>query len=116
MPSAGQTTDAARIACVNIKVGDTVKRGDVLMEAETDKAVLPIESFAAGEVLAVLVAEGDDVDAGTVLAVIGKHGEGCAGCRAGCFGSRRTCANGAAEKDGTSGECGRGIPSHHKGR
>ena len=78
MPSAGQTTDVARIACVNIKVGDTVKRGDVLMEAETDKAVLPIESFAAGEVLAVLVAEGDDVDAGTVLAVIGKHGEGCA--------------------------------------
>lgn len=72
MPSAGQTTDEARIYEVHVKVGDTVKRGDVLMEAETDKAVLPVESFAAGEVLDVLVKEGDDVTAGTVLAVIGK--------------------------------------------
>lgn len=72
MPSAGQTTDEARIYEVHVKVGDTVKRGDVLMEAETDKAVLPVESFAAGEVLDVLVKEGDDVTAGTILAVIGK--------------------------------------------
>lgn len=72
MPSAGQTTDEAKIYTVNIKVGDTVKRGDVLLEAETDKAVLPVESYAAGEVLDVLVKEGDDVTAGTVLAVIGK--------------------------------------------
>lgn len=75
MPSAGQTTDAAKIVHVNIKVGDTVKRGDVLVEAETDKAVLPVESFAAGTVLAVLVKEGDSVDAGTVLAAIGQKGE-----------------------------------------
>lgn len=75
MPSAGQTTDEARIFTVNVKVGDTVKRGDVLLEAETDKAVLPVESYAAGEVLDVLVKEGDDVTAGTVLVVIGKKGE-----------------------------------------
>lgn len=75
MPSAGQTTDEATIAAVNVKVGDTVKRGDVLVEAETDKAVLPVESFAAGEVLAVLVSEGDKVTAGTVLVAVGKKGE-----------------------------------------
>lgn len=75
MPSAGQTTDEARIFAVNVKVGDTVKRGDVLLEAETDKAVLPVESYAAGEVLDVLVKEGDDVTAGTVLVVIGKKGD-----------------------------------------
>ena len=75
MPSAGQTTDEATIAAVNVKAGDTVKRGDVLVEAETDKAVLPVESFAAGDVLAVLVDEGDKVTAGTVLVVIGKKGE-----------------------------------------
>ena len=51
MPSAGQTTDEAKIVAINVKIGDTVKRGDVLVEAETDKAVLPVESFAAGEVL-----------------------------------------------------------------
>lgn len=75
MPSASQTTDEATIVKVTIKVGDTVKRGDELVEAETDKAILPVESFAAGEVLAVLVKEGDSVTAGTVLAAIGKHGE-----------------------------------------
>ena len=75
MPSAGQTTDEATIVSVNVKVGDTVKRGDVLVEAETDKAVLPVESFAAGDVLAVLVNEGDKVNAGSVLVVVGKKGE-----------------------------------------
>lgn len=72
MPSAGQTTDEATIVTVNVKVGDTVKRGDVLLEAETDKAILPVESFAAGQVLDVLVQEGDSVTAGTLLAVVGK--------------------------------------------
>lgn len=72
MPAAGQTTDEATIVKVNVKVGDTVKRGDVLLEAETDKAVLPIESFASGQVFDVLVSEGDTVAAGTILAVIGK--------------------------------------------
>lgn len=75
MPAAGQTTDEATIVKVNVKVGDTVKRGDELLEAETDKAILPVESFAAGEVLAVLVQEGDEVTAGTVLVAIGRHGE-----------------------------------------
>lgn len=75
MPSAGQTTDEAKIVAVNVKVGDTVKRGDVLVEAETDKSVLPVESFAAGQVLAVLVKVGDPVDAGTVLVAVGKPGE-----------------------------------------
>lgn len=72
MPSAGQTTDEATIVSVNVKIGDTVKRGDVLCEAETDKAILPVESFAAGQVFDILVEEGDKVTAGTVLAVVGK--------------------------------------------
>ena len=40
MPSAGQTTDEAKIYEIHVKVGDTVQRGDVLMEAETDKAYI----------------------------------------------------------------------------
>ena len=35
MPSAGQTTDEASIVSVNVKPGDTVKRGEVLWEAES---------------------------------------------------------------------------------
>ncbi len=79
MPSAGQTTDEATIVAVHVKPGDTIKRGDVLVEAETDKAILPVESFAAGQVIDVLVSEGSAVTAGTVLAVVGKAGEVSAG-------------------------------------
>lgn len=82
MPSAGQTTDEATIVAVHVKPGDTIKRGDVLCEAETDKAVLPVESFAAGTALAVLVNEGDTVTAGTVLVVVGKTGESYGGAAA----------------------------------
>ena len=73
MPSAGQTTDAARIVTVLVKAGDQVKRGDALVEAETDKAILPVESYANGVVLEVLVAQGDDVTAGTPLVVLGSE-------------------------------------------
>ena len=75
MPAAGQTTDEAKIVSVNVKVGDTVKRGDILVEAETDKAILPVESFASGKVLSVLVSEESQVREGTVLVVLGKEGE-----------------------------------------
>ena len=75
MPAAGQTTNKAVVCRICVKAGDNVKRGDVLLEAETDKAVLPVESFANGTVLAILVAEGDQVTAGTVLMAVGKPGE-----------------------------------------
>ncbi|MDO4572920.1 MAG: dihydrolipoamide acetyltransferase family protein [Clostridia bacterium] len=71
MPAAGQTTDVAVISRWCVKEGDEVKRGDVLLEAETDKAILPVESFASGTVLELCFAEGDEVSAGEVLARIG---------------------------------------------
>ncbi|MCH4053443.1 MAG: 2-oxo acid dehydrogenase subunit E2 [Atopobiaceae bacterium] len=72
MPDAGQTTDEAQIIAVKVKVGDEVKRGDILLEAETDKATLPVESYLAGKVLDIRVSEGDTVHAGDALFVIGK--------------------------------------------
>lgn len=75
MPAAGQTTDEARITSIKVKTGDSVKRGDVLIEAETDKAILPVESYAAGVILDVLVEEGDDVRSGDVLVVVGSEAD-----------------------------------------
>lgn len=43
------------------KKGDTVKRGDVLAEIETDKAVMELEVYDAGVLERLLVAEGTEV-------------------------------------------------------
>ena len=71
MPAAGQTTDVATVTKINVSVGDSVKKGDILLEVETDKAVLPIESFAKGFVTEIYVNEFDKVDAGSPLLSIG---------------------------------------------
>lgn len=71
MPKAGQTTDTAVICQWKVEVGDNVKRGDILLEAETDKAVLPVESFASGMVIDILAGEGDTVEGGDIVCVIG---------------------------------------------
>jgi len=73
MPPGGQTTDESMVAEWFVKKGDKVKRGDVLLDVETDKATLPVESFAEGIVIDILVQEGESASAGEVLAIIGNE-------------------------------------------
>ncbi|NLU33298.1 MAG: 2-oxo acid dehydrogenase subunit E2 [Clostridiaceae bacterium] len=75
MPNAGQTTDRAVITKLKVARGDKVNRGDILMEVETDKAILPIESYTSGIVLDILVSEGDTVSEGVVLVVLGDQSD-----------------------------------------
>jgi len=72
MPAGGQTTDQALVAQWHVKKGDRVKRGDLLLDVETDKTVLAVESFAAGIVIDILVPQGETASAGKVLALIGN--------------------------------------------
>jgi len=58
-----------------VKVGDTVGKDQSLAEVETDKAVVEIPSPVAGKVLRLDHQEGDMVNVGDVLAVIGGEGE-----------------------------------------
>jgi pyruvate dehydrogenase E2 component (dihydrolipoamide acetyltransferase) len=51
--------------------GDTVMRGEAIVEIETDKATMPYEADEAG-VLATAVAEGTSVQVGTPIAHIGQ--------------------------------------------
>ncbi|MCJ7450099.1 MAG: 2-oxo acid dehydrogenase subunit E2 [Bacteroidales bacterium] len=75
MPSGGQTTDEMLIQRWNKNPGDPVKRGDILFEIETDKASMPVESFAEGTLLAIIYKEGTLVKAGETVAYIGDPGE-----------------------------------------
>lgn len=75
MPPGGQTTNESLIVKWHKVVGDNVKKGDVLFEIETDKAVMEIESFTDGILLAARYAEGEYASTGEVVAYIGNEGE-----------------------------------------
>jgi len=78
IPTPDQTTEKVRIVKWQKAVGDAVAKGDVVLEMETDKAVLEVESPAAGVLLKQLAAEDDVVSVGTVVGLIGAEGEAVA--------------------------------------
>jgi pyruvate dehydrogenase E2 component (dihydrolipoamide acetyltransferase) len=71
MPSGGTNTDQLLVVSWKKNAGDAVKRGDILLEVETDKALLEVESFAQGTLLKRLVEEGSYGTVGDVIAYIG---------------------------------------------
>lgn len=75
MPQLSDTMSSGKILVWRHKEGDSIKRGDILAEVETDKANLEIESFFNGTLLKVLVAAGTAAKVGEVIAVIGQPGE-----------------------------------------
>src|SRR5262249_40762098 len=50
--------------------GDTVAVGDVLVEIETDKAVMEYEAYQAGTLATILVPEGQNADIGAPIALL----------------------------------------------
>jgi pyruvate dehydrogenase E2 component (dihydrolipoamide acetyltransferase) len=53
-----------------IDIGQPVKRGQALLEVETDKAVQEVESIATGTLKTIHVPAGQAVPVGTVIATI----------------------------------------------
>lgn len=68
LPRLGETVDEVVVMEWEAKVGDSVQAGDVLLRVETDKAIVDVPSPVTGRLLAQLVAEGDEVSTGTVVA------------------------------------------------
>jgi pyruvate dehydrogenase E2 component (dihydrolipoamide acetyltransferase) len=56
-------------------VGETVNKGDVLAEIETDKATVEVESSASGVVRRLLVDEGAVVPVNSPIAIVGTADE-----------------------------------------
>lgn len=63
------------IAAWKVKEGDAIKRGTVLCEVETDKAVMDYESSAVGTLLKIVVSAGGSASVGQLIAVVGSPGE-----------------------------------------
>lgn len=75
MPQLGLTMTEGTIVSWAKSVGDQVALGDVLVEVETEKVNYEVESTLEGELLAILVSEGDVAEVKAAIAVIGQPGE-----------------------------------------
>lgn len=75
MPQLSDTMSSGKILVWKKQEGDTVNRGDILAEVETDKANLEIESFHQGTLLKICAPAGEAAKVGEVIAIVGQPGE-----------------------------------------
>lgn len=75
MPKMGESVSEGTIIKWHKKVGDRVKRDEIIFEISTDKVDTEIPSPADGVLQEIKVNEGDTVEVGTVVAIINENGE-----------------------------------------
>src|SRR5689334_18531660 len=68
MPRLSDTMTEGAIASWHKKPGDPVSPGDLLVEIETDKALMEQEAYDGGTLAEILVQEGENVAIGTPIA------------------------------------------------
>ena len=73
MPRLSDTMTEGVIADWHKKVGDLVKKGEVLADIETDKATMELESYKEGKLLYIGAQKGDKIAINSLLAVIGDE-------------------------------------------
>jgi pyruvate dehydrogenase E2 component (dihydrolipoamide acetyltransferase) len=75
LPQLGETMEEGTIVGCMVKVGDEVKKGDVIFEIETDKATLEMESPASGFVKHIVAEMEQMLPVGEALLVLGDKDE-----------------------------------------
>jgi pyruvate dehydrogenase E2 component (dihydrolipoamide acetyltransferase) len=77
MPNLGTTNDEVKIIQWFKQEGEEVKRGEPLLEVETDKATMEVESFATGYLKKIVAHPDDEVASGEIIAYIGDQEDIC---------------------------------------
>ena len=70
MPQLGETVEEGTVAAWHKKEGDRVAVDELLVEIETDKVATEVPSLVGGTLRKILVAAGETVKVGTILAII----------------------------------------------
>ena len=68
IPEISENVKSGKIVRVLVKVGDMIEVDDVLVEFETEKALVDIPSTVKGKITELLAKEGDEMQVGDVLA------------------------------------------------
>ena len=74
MPILGADMEAGTLVAWLKQPGDTVKRGDIVAEVETEKGLIEVQIFTTGVIEKLLVQPGQTVPVGTPLAIIREEG------------------------------------------
>lgn len=69
LPELGENIESAKVANVLIKEGDLIKKDQILIEIETDKATIEVPSGIEGKVKKIFAVSGEDVKVGQVIVV-----------------------------------------------
>lgn len=72
MPALSDTMSNGRLVKWRKKAGDPIKKGEVIAEVETDKAVMEVEAFEDGFLSGPLAAEGTEAPVGEVIGYIAE--------------------------------------------
>jgi pyruvate dehydrogenase E2 component (dihydrolipoamide acetyltransferase) len=75
MPQVGQDLTEGKITAILVKVGDKVKKGDIVAEVESEKAVFEVEAFETGTILEIRHKVGDMGIVLEPLMMVGEEGE-----------------------------------------
>ena len=94
LPELGENITQGTITKILVKTGDTIKKGQNILELETDKAVLEVPCDVEGIVSEILVKEGAVVKVGQPILKI----EGDAPRLPGDMSKARTCPKHAAKR------------------
>jgi len=75
MPQVGQDLTEGKVTAIHVKPGDKVKKGDIVAEVESEKAVFEVEAFETGTILEVRYGVGDMAIVLEPLMMVGEEGE-----------------------------------------
>jgi pyruvate dehydrogenase E2 component (dihydrolipoamide acetyltransferase) len=75
MPALEMAQDTGKLVAWRKREGESVTKGEILLEIETDKAVVEIEALADGVLAGVKAAPGDEIPVGQTIAWILANGE-----------------------------------------
>jgi 2-oxoisovalerate dehydrogenase E2 component (dihydrolipoyl transacylase) len=75
LPDVGEGLTEAEIVTWRVKVGDVIAINDIVCEIETAKSIVELPSPYAGEVTAILAAEGEMIQVGTPIIAVGGGSE-----------------------------------------
>ena len=74
LPKLGEGAETGSVVSLLVKEGDVVSKGQTILELESEKAVAPIPSSAAGRITQIRVKEGDKLSVGQVILTVEDGG------------------------------------------